>query len=196
MSKLILIFLNATFFFISSLKCEASCIKDTAAFKLRKNTKQVRFKNESPFKDDLVLIDTISEQNIKVARFIPYSTTPKETLACLNVIDYELPIETSPDRYPIRKYFDLYSQYILDENPDVTITQLFIDGMARNPYIIIKLEGYSDSELPKKISSLWFGIRLNRKIMYMCFIFKGKKIDSKKEEALITYLKDFEVIEE
>lgn len=196
MHKTLLILVSLFTFLSASLKCETICVKDTGTFKFRKNIKYFVFKNDFPYTCDWVVIDTTRADQLNIITSIPYPENPKESLIGIRLVDYELSIETSPDRYPIRKYFDWYTEGTIHENPDLNITQLYIDGMARNPYIIIKLEGYRDLDLNKKISSLWFGIRMNRKISYIIFIFKGKKIDPKKEESLIKYLKDFEIVEE
>lgn len=196
MNKLLLILIVFFTLLNSSLKSETVCIKDTSAFKFRKNIKYFVFKNDFPYTFNWVLTDTIKIDKLNIAEFVPYPENHKESLIGIKLIDYELSIETSPDRYPIRKYFDFYTEEIIAENPSLNITQLYVDGMAKNPFIIIKLEGHKDINLNKKTSSLWFGVRLNRKITYITFFFKGNKIDPKKEEALIKYLKDFEVIEE
>lgn len=196
MTRILLILFCLLSFLSKSEKCETIYRKDTAVFKFKKNIRYVRFKKAPPFKGDWVITDTNTFYGFNITRLAPNAKNPKDPLLGMNFINYELPIEVSPDRYSIRDYFDIYSQRSIEENPDLTITQLYVDGMARYPYIIIKLEGHLEVGLNKKTSSLWFGIRLNREIKYTCFIFKGKEIPLKLEQSYVTYLKDFEIVEE
>lgn len=177
------------------MKSMSFFIKDTVIFKYKKNLKHFKFTNDFPSKNTLIINDTETIGRIHIIRFITIREIAKDPLLAINVVENKLSLEGNENFYSIRSYFDNYTDYIVKAYPHLTITQLSIDGMAKCPYIIIKLENHLVDGIDKKVSTLWFGIRVNDRITYLCYIFKGKKLDSKIEESYVKYLKSFEVIE-
>lgn len=167
---------------------------DSISYKFNKGIKIVKFSKKPPFSEEMILVDTLLLESGFCETYVPNESNATKLIE-VNLLYYNIPIDIRPDAFNIREYFDALTDSTVYANPGITIKLLNIDGMSKTPHVIMKLENYQINGIRKKVSSFWFGLRIEREVYYASFIFKGNKLDKKTEEEFINYFKSFEIVE-